>query len=269
MTKILTTHNAQITTAAVEVKTLTITGKMVTQSVFRQLLSEPLINEDGSLAGVPWGHVNYHPDKCGDSPHRHLHVVWQLGAELRRSAVALTPSFDRPKSDDYEFHPEMASEFYTECVRSFLHGESQHYFTSSPVRYSSEYGAPLKPRTHRTVTVHGVPIWIEMSDKALIAVEAHDSVKRMRKSAAGEEAVEQEHGPGSASRHVRDRLLPPTEERFAAALAELDAECVDRLPLDELFALVEEQVKAEAELRQRHRDSIAALAALPHLFIAV
>jgi len=81
----LTVHNAQISTATVEIKTLTITGKQVTLAVFRQLIDEDLISEDGELQGVPWGTVNYHPDKCdaGD----HLHVVWQKGDKLRRARV--------------------------------------------------------------------------------------------------------------------------------------------------------------------------------------
>jgi hypothetical protein len=86
MTRPLTVHNAQITTAAVEVKTLTISGKQVTLAVFRQLREEALIAEDGTLNGVPWGMVNYHPDKCGGEQH-HLHVVWQRGVELLRAAV--------------------------------------------------------------------------------------------------------------------------------------------------------------------------------------
>lgn len=87
MTKQLTTQNATITTAAVEVKTLTISGKQVTLAVFRQLREEPLVDElDAAIAGAPWGTVNYHPDKCGDAP-EHVHVVWQKGSDLRRATV--------------------------------------------------------------------------------------------------------------------------------------------------------------------------------------
>lgn len=83
----LSVRNAQIATAAVEIKTLTVSGKQVTLAVFRQLIEEQLIDEDkGTLCGVPWGTVNYHPDKCGDAA-THLHVVWQKGDELRRSRV--------------------------------------------------------------------------------------------------------------------------------------------------------------------------------------
>lgn len=85
--KQLTPQNATITTAAVEVKALTISGKQVTLAVFRQLedanIIEPL---DATLAGEPWGRVNYHPDKCADEK-EHIHVVWQKGDELRRGTI--------------------------------------------------------------------------------------------------------------------------------------------------------------------------------------
>ncbi|WP_329521202.1 hypothetical protein [Spirillospora sp. NBC_01491] len=86
MTAPLTVHNAEIKTAAVEIRMLTISGKQVTLAVFRQLREEPLIAEDGTLNGVPWGVVNYHPNKCADQS-EHLHVVWQSGIDLRRSTV--------------------------------------------------------------------------------------------------------------------------------------------------------------------------------------
>ncbi|MFF2184596.1 hypothetical protein [Streptomyces sp. NPDC058155] len=88
MKKQLTTQNATITTAAVEVKTLTIRGKQVTLAVFRQLQETSMFKSDGTLLGEPWGVVNYHPDKCADAP-AHLHVVWQYGDELQRSAVQM------------------------------------------------------------------------------------------------------------------------------------------------------------------------------------
>ena len=88
----ISAHEATVKTATVEVKSLTISGKQVTLAVFRQLIDEPVIDdlddETGlpSLAGQPWGTVNYHPDKCSGEA-RHLHVVWQRAAQLRRSTV--------------------------------------------------------------------------------------------------------------------------------------------------------------------------------------
>lgn len=101
MTKRLTTQNATITTAAVEMKTLTISGKQVTLAVFRQLLESPLVDWNTcQLRGVPWGWVNHHarnacPTVDADPfDHRaarevvpHRHIVWQQGEMLRQSAV--------------------------------------------------------------------------------------------------------------------------------------------------------------------------------------
>jgi hypothetical protein len=83
----LSVETAEITTAAVEIKTLTVRGKQVTLALFRQLEEITLMSSrDGSLAGVPWGWVNYHPDKSCPSA-GHIHVVWQKGNALYRSAV--------------------------------------------------------------------------------------------------------------------------------------------------------------------------------------
>jgi hypothetical protein len=90
VTEQLTTQNATITTATIQVQALTIGRKQVTQSVFRQLSEEPLIADNGTLNGEPWGLVNYHPDKCGDFE-EHVHVVWQRGTQLLRSAIYAPP----------------------------------------------------------------------------------------------------------------------------------------------------------------------------------
>lgn len=107
MTHALTVQNAEIKTAAVEIRTLTVSGKQVTLAVFRQLLEADIVDFRVSheLRGEPWGRVNYHADKmlirqkdclgywlpdrlvnCAQGPN-HLHVVWQLGSELRRALV--------------------------------------------------------------------------------------------------------------------------------------------------------------------------------------
>ena len=72
--------------ATVTINTLTINGKQVTLDVFRQLKQAVLINHDGSLAGSPWGLVNYHQKRC-DKLEKHAHVVWQLGDQLRQDTI--------------------------------------------------------------------------------------------------------------------------------------------------------------------------------------
>jgi hypothetical protein len=95
MTAQLTVHNAEIATAAVEIRTLTISGKQVTLAVFRQIPEKALygVVEDGQI----WGFVNYCPGKTcstwvdgwGDRRDRgpHRHVIWQDGQELCRATV--------------------------------------------------------------------------------------------------------------------------------------------------------------------------------------
>lgn len=80
MNKIITTDEAKIRTASVEIKTLTINGRKVTQSLFRQMPVEDIICRDScTLKGVPWGWINYLTERPGD-----INLVWQSGNELRR-----------------------------------------------------------------------------------------------------------------------------------------------------------------------------------------
>jgi hypothetical protein len=83
--------------ATVTINTLTINGKQVTLDVFRQLKEAALINHDGSLAGSPWGLVNYHQKRC-DKLKKHAHVVWQLDDQLRQETIQ-PPRFEPYRSD--------------------------------------------------------------------------------------------------------------------------------------------------------------------------
>jgi len=78
-------ENATIKTAAVEIKTITVSGKQVTLSVFRQIQEEDIFNEDISLKGIPWGTVNYFWKT--DNERDKIHLLWQNGKELRRSVI--------------------------------------------------------------------------------------------------------------------------------------------------------------------------------------
>lgn len=86
--KTIETRDATVKTLSIEAKVIKMGPKQVTLSVFRQLLTEPLIDaETLQLRGVPWGRVNYRWGDCANKPQSHLHIVWQLGGELRRACV--------------------------------------------------------------------------------------------------------------------------------------------------------------------------------------
>jgi hypothetical protein len=86
-----------IEAATVTINTLRINDKQVTPDVFRQLKEAVLINHDGSLAGSPWGLVNYHQKRC-DKLEEHAHVVWQLDDQLRQDTIQ-PPRWEPYRSD--------------------------------------------------------------------------------------------------------------------------------------------------------------------------
>jgi hypothetical protein len=77
-------RNAEISTATVEIRTVTIGGKQMTLSVFRQVMSTEWLDGAGEQQGQAWGVVNYHGDCGPETSRRHLHVLWQWEDELRK-----------------------------------------------------------------------------------------------------------------------------------------------------------------------------------------
>lgn len=92
-----TSDTSSIKPVTVTINILTIDGKQVTPDVFRQLKKAVLINPDGSLAGSPWGLVNYHQKKCRKLE-KHAHVVWQLDDQLRQDTIQ-PPRWEPYRSD--------------------------------------------------------------------------------------------------------------------------------------------------------------------------
>lgn len=79
---IINIHEAKLRTLKVEIRSLTVNEKQVTQSVFRQLYAENCLDCQGNARGQLWGRVNYRW-----TGHEHEHLVWQLGDELRRDCL--------------------------------------------------------------------------------------------------------------------------------------------------------------------------------------
>ncbi len=85
MSLTLTKDHAIIHTATIDVKIMRLNKRQVTMAVFRQLDAESIFNSNGTLAGKPWGRVNY---TWKDSPRgTAFHIVWQDGDSIKRSAV--------------------------------------------------------------------------------------------------------------------------------------------------------------------------------------
>jgi len=236
----LTTENATITTVAVTIHALKIGTKQVTQSVFKQLPEEPLIAQDGTLNGVPWGRVNWHPDKCAEFP-AHWHIVWQRGGELLRSRVEQDPF--APGGAEADFRCAEADRLLTARVHAWLltcKGPSPLDNPLIHTRVAGTYRRRYAQDNERPITVMGIPV---LASASIAAVAAH-------RDQAG--------------------IYPsrPFERGTARAVlaAEVDGYGVSR---DQLWADLETVVAIEAARRERHRDTRAALSELPQLFIAV
>lgn len=281
MTRQLTTQNATITTAAVEVKTLTISGKQVTLAVFRQLKEEPLIAEDGTLNGEPWGVVNYHPDKCGDAP-KHSHVVWQKGSDLCRSRVSAVPGFDYvtptgATSDSHWYTSTIANRYLTCLVllglrtgrEPLLSPRSQGLSEIRPE--TATHMARLElPAEHSETDAFPV-----MATVSKAAVDATDLAVRYR---AAQESInrgfsvyESSHSPDWQAKAISHRRETAQNARlkYEDAMQALEV-VVERCGgLVEVKCAYTAEIRAEEARRQRHRDVRADLAELPQLFIAV
>ena len=79
-------EEAQIKTASVQIKTLTVNSRKLTLTVFRQIHRKLIIDIDTmQLKGIPWGSVNYYwNDDWGK-----IHLLWQEENELKRCILTM------------------------------------------------------------------------------------------------------------------------------------------------------------------------------------
>jgi hypothetical protein len=302
--KQLNVQNATVTTATIEVKTLTIGARQVTQGIFKQLIEEPLIAEDGTLNGVPWGHVTWHPDGC--TKDNHWHIVWQRGESLRRAHVVKETFFGTfycPEADallehlvsraahglapvpnvqmrsggtvanldeaiNRETHVNVEADVL-ETVRevSHLHSELTR-LEAAVIRPLSEYEAepvyPNKPSELALFVRRAVSLGAEI---ALAPNLVEVSIKADGANEPGLRAIE---GPLlellKRSRFVNQ--VAGTRERLALALAKLDDEiAASGVGWEGAVSAFGAAVRAEAERRGRHHEVRTTLAQLPQLFI--
>lgn len=254
----LTVHNAEIKTATVEIKTLTVSGKQVTLAVFRQLREVPLISDDGTLNGVPWGIVNYHPDKCADGAD-HWHIVWQRGTELLRSKVIVKPTFAL-------FTTDTGDHFMRSHVRDVARGGSRFLGGKMPRAPRGPSGS-WKPKFHVLDEApiragfnldennpYGIDLWK--------LIDTYESLSQLERQIGSD-------GPG----HYMWRELESRRGKLDQMLNAIDVTVGPSGPngsgTERLFRKFVAEVDAEAERQERHRKVRQSLRDLPQLFIAV
>ena len=77
-------EEAEIQERSVSVKVLTIGTKQVTQTMYKQLVEEKVIDKNYRLKGHVWGWVNLHSD-CKNE--KHIHCIWEYNGKLRKDYV--------------------------------------------------------------------------------------------------------------------------------------------------------------------------------------
>lgn len=252
----LTVHNAEITTARVEIKTLTVSGKQVTLAVFRQLRNVAILADDGVLAGEPWGTVNYHPDKCADvAPH--WHVVWQHGADLLRSAVSVAPP-------EGLFWPDEADRFITSCIYDLAARGSTRFFNGTP-----PVEALVKPRSSYAdpgiTTSKEAPFVVRMA----LSERGHEVATALLRVTEARR-VGQARTEGEEISPWYQAQLQRAEETLAEKVAALGEEILEYgTSTEDLFTAYKESIAAELARRARHVAARKSIEALPQLFIAV
>jgi hypothetical protein len=270
----LTTHNAEIKTATVEIRTLTVTGKQVTLAVFRQLEESPLINHDGSLNGVAWGRVNYCPGKTCPVPdhHPHWHVVWQQGTELRRSAIKKevgTPSIASPSEDM----------IITALAVGAITGAREW---SCGFRLEDALDAARREGRF-CISVDGVGILLCLPKRLWDLRQAwrgwQDAERGNERAQKGLEATEASRRLGdpveglkwareNAARHAE--MAAAAKSALDSALAWFEAEgYMSQASLAAWHEAAKKDREAELERRKRHAEARKAIESLPQLFIAV
>jgi hypothetical protein len=81
LNKPLEVQNVEIATASIEIKTLTLKGKQITLSVFRQIPYSNILNGYGKLRGKVWGSVNYFWE--GWAPNKDI-SYWEQRGDIAR-----------------------------------------------------------------------------------------------------------------------------------------------------------------------------------------
>ncbi|MEU7978326.1 hypothetical protein AB0B63_07310 [Micromonospora sp. NPDC049081] len=252
----LTVQNAEIQTASVEIKTLTVSGKQVTLAVFRQLHRGSVFGEDGDLRGELWGTVNYHPEAKECAGAEHWHVVWQSGSELRRALVAADPSwYLRPR------HIPEGSRWLNSVVLDHVTTGTSYFDDGAALPVVSRYNSASHIRGE--AEVHGLGITVDASDTA---VAAYNAVMDLRKW----EARQEDWPSPRESFWGDDDGIPHERKRAVKAVAALREEVTAYgFSTDHLFEKFQLAVRSEVDRLDRLRQSHAAIAALPQLFIAV
>jgi hypothetical protein len=261
--RILTTKEVTVQTVQVTIQALKVGPKQVTMGLFRQLPYGELVDpQTVQLRGVPWGHVHYWWDGDGrqgwprTAEETKLHVVWQLGEELRRAVVYKTPD------------PGQMEGFRAQIQE----GLNRWFLASLPTATQFAYKDRDQPyRDHREITLDGQAFRVAFDTRTWLTIDNYwhhrdlDPQQEVEKTWAGYDAA---YMPAYMTNRVA--FLTQQQENARAHYRQVLHE---QHILDILPHVLTQKIRTAKQARDAYADAWAkqwqVLESLPQLFIAV
>ena len=259
MERVLTAKEATIQTVQVEIQALKVGKKQVTMGLFRQLPLKDLIDARHiTLAGVPWGYVQYWWDADGVRPEdyrrgKRLHVVWQEGNELHRS-----PCYEEPPAWIHQWYRKQRLPLMRKAFLLWLSILPTLKDVQIPERRAPVFSDPP------AITIRGLPLEVELS-RGEIAQLKHYCQWRDYEGESAWEKQQQTMAQNSFQQMLDEEV---NEDR-----ADLGPRDDGGSLSPELLSIMLQSIEAsrvnEHGYHQRWAKQWQALCQLPQLFIAV
>lgn len=200
--------NASVQERQVTVRVLTIGTKQVTQTMYKQLPEEQVIDiETGELLGEVWGWVNLHDNDCPKGPH--LHAIWESNGQLKRAYSH--------KSSGYRGH----REFLTDQLRDLsivyicFVALADRGFTNW-----KEVDSQGVLHTYLSLTVKNLHIRAEVPPSIRAIWRAPNAIKKYQQEIAELRAKSDDSFP---SIWPRDEQIKSKQEQIDRAMKEVDS----------------------------------------------
>jgi hypothetical protein len=266
---ILTSHEATIVTAQVQIHTLRVGKKQVTMGLFRQLPRLAVLDKDSKQlvqGAILWGHVNYWWDGDGSASSlaqqgKRRHVVWQSGDLLYRDIVY-----------------QQAPQFLLDRLESNVERARLNLFLSCLPLMAFKKGHLKLNEFNARVIYNGVELHIGLGHDVIKKINDYSYWRDMNIEVWAQQEVAKEH-PNALQEHVAQLLSTRKEigqmhkERairdMLAYLKSKELYDEDYFNLVDFQALLDAAIQTKEALEQEYARQWSLFEDLPQLFIAV
>jgi hypothetical protein len=255
MSEIKPIENAGIEERQVTIKVLTIGKKQVTQSLYRQLEEESVLNPVTSEIwehATIWGYVNIHTGCSSEAGH--MHVIWEEYGQLKRCELSITAS----------------SEYYIELKRMLRSCFTAYLCALALENDLQSLGQPLTKLARAvdiTITLAGVTLRLDFPTVIQDLIHVQENVKEAEtKAKSGYEY--DIHNLESQQRYLARAINKVSELRDSRWLPHKNKD-IQFPSSNEVFAEISEFAKTMGQIEDNWLKSYLAIREIGQLFIAV